>query len=257
MPEYKATSLKDLRRDALSDSIQAVSFDLFDTLLLRRCQPELSRLGDIAAAQAKALSISFVIKAEALYKARLRIQKDAFERVQHGKSAEVTHAEMIRSLRRQCNLPPEADHILAKAEIEWECRAVKANRELATLCTDIMAHKPVILTSDMYLPETALRTILQQQIPRLASLPLVVSADRAATKRSGKLFHWLIKHLGVPPSAILHTGDNMHSDVHMAAMAGLEARWLPRSHMYRTTLALRDTWTRKRLRQRGWIGRIN
>lgn len=256
MPEYKATSLKDLRRDALSDSIQAVSFDLFDTLLLRCCQPELSRLGDIAAAQAKALSISFAIKTDALYRARLKIQKDAFERVKHGKSAEVTHAEMICSLRQQCNLPPEADHILAQAEIEWECRAVKANRELTTLCTDIMAHKPVILTSDMYLPETALRTILQQKIPELASLPLALSTDRAATKRSGKLFHWLTEHLGVPASAILHTGDNMHSDVHMAAMAGLEARWLPRSHMYRAMLALRNTWTRYHLRQRGWIANL-
>lgn len=249
----QAVSRNTVRQNALSGAVQVVSFDLFDTLLLRRCQPELVRFGHIARAQAKALAGIVPVKAEALYKARLKVQKEAYDRVRRRESAEATHGEIIAALRHQCALPAATGPILARAEIEWECRAVTANRNLATLCTEITATKPVVLTSDMYLPAAALHAILQRQLPELASLPLVVSSDVGATKRSGHLFSWLAEHFGVPASTILHVGDNIQADVQMATMAGIQACWTPRSRIYRAILSFRDTRIRQRLYRQGWI----
>lgn len=242
-----------VRHNALSNAVRVVSFDLFDTLLLRRCQPELVRFGHIAKAQEKALAGIVPVKAEALYKARLKVHKEAYDRVNRGESAEATHGEIIAALCHQCALPAATGPILARAEIEWECRAVTKNRSLAMLCTELTTTKPVILTSDMYLPAAALHAILQRQLPELASLPLAVSSDVGATKRSGHLFSWLAEHFGVPASTILHIGDNIQADVQMATVAGLQACWVPRSRIYRAILSYRDTRIRQRLYRQGWI----
>lgn len=75
--------------------------------------------------------------------------------------------------------------------------------------------KRVVITSDMYLPKTAIEDILHKcgynEYERL-----FLSSDVKAGKWSGHLFDYLLTELNVSPKAVLHIGDNLSADVKMA-----------------------------------------
>ncbi|WP_220791781.1 hypothetical protein [Gluconacetobacter dulcium] len=82
--------------------------------------------------------------------------------------------------------------------------------------------KRIVLASDMYLPETVIKTILSNagydNYERL-----FLSSVTLHPKATGLLFRDLIDYAQVPANKILHIGDNNHSDFVMPQAAGLQA----------------------------------
>lgn len=235
-----------------ASAVRVVSVDLYDTVLWRACRPELLRFRDIAEAQQAGLRAAGLPApgATALHRARLVVHKRCCDRVRHG-PGEVRHADIIGATIRHLNLPEAAAPVLAEAEIGYEIAAVRPNRRLAAALADLCREKPVVLTSDMYLPAAAIRRVLAAAVPVLADLPLFLSAEIGLTKRHGALFGHAAAAMGVRPGEILHLGDHPVSDVLRPREAGLAAAWTPRSRLWRAGLGLGDTWVRWRLRRAG------
>lgn len=232
-----------------------VSFDLFDTLLLRGTRPELQRFGDFARAQHVALMAAGLASpgADALYRGRLRAQKAAYDRIRQTKTGEARHADILAEICRLCALPPEAAAILAATELECERRVLRPNRPLLSLLRQLRDCHRVVIASDMYLSAAQIGRLIDWVAPELAGVPLHVSSELGASKWRGDLFARVAAAAGIAPAALLHIGDDPVNDVVRARAAGCLALHLPRAASWRATHAARATWVRWRLARRGWL----
>lgn len=247
-------SLSALARLLADPAVRGVSVDIYDTLLLRRTRPELLRFGDVARAQHAALRAAGLASpgADALWRARLRVHKAAYDHVRdHG--GEVTIEAIIAAMIDTAGLTAAAIAPMLAAELAVEAASVRANAGLATLIAAAARSKPVTLTSDMYLRGAHLAPVLHRHLPQLSHLPLLVSSDLGASKRRGDMFALVAARLALPAAAILHLGDDPVADIRNAERAGCRAVWWPRSRSWRLAHALRRRLTRWMLRRRAMI----
>ncbi len=194
-----------------------VSFDVFDTLLLRRVEPP-SALFERVGQRAATAGLVDPSLSPALFRlARQEAEKRARAKVQ---GAEVDlaaiHAELALG-------DPAA---LAALELAVEAEMVFANPLLLPVLTGLAgAGIPVVLLSDMYLaPDDLARLLAGAGIGPDLYRRLYVSNAEGVSKAGGGLFARLLAdHPDIPPARILHLGDDPLGDVAMARAAGLRA----------------------------------
>ena len=127
----------------------------------------------------------------------------------------------------------EAERIageLKELEIKTELEVCRADPWMKKLYEKLLDQgKRVVITSDMYLPETVMEEILakcgyyRKIEDRNGYEKLYVSSEYGLTKRSGRLFNVLIQDLGSDSREIVHIGDNPVSDYIRARQAGIGA----------------------------------
>lgn len=150
---------------------------------------------------------------------RIMAQARGFERMRtHGRS-EVTLADIYACFGEA---PISVDEI-AEAEVSLELALLRPNPDLFWLLRELIAAgRPVVITSDMYLPVAFFQAVLDRF--GVGGVPVLVSCDCNATKRDrGSLFDRVILHFGLPPGDILHIGDNPLSDLQRPREKGLRA----------------------------------
>lgn len=188
----------------------AVSFDIFDTLVFR----PFSTPKELFAGVGEQLHIpDFVrIRTESEHTARLRNKKAAGH-------FEVTLAEIYDVIAEQVQFDKEAAAALEFAE---ECALCTANPYMQQVFTRLReAGVPIYLVSDMYLASAAMETLLRG-CGYNGWEQLLVSVDYNASKFDGGLYDVLRAKL--PEGArVVHVGDHPRSDVEMAQEAGLDA----------------------------------
>lgn len=192
----------------LIDNASAVSFDFFDTLFFR----PLSHSED-----------AFDILGHRFgmpdFRERRRTaQAVAFQHMHSQGRSEIT-LEDIYTCFSPADVPNDE---LMRAEYELELKLIEPNPELFPLFSALLSTgKPVVITSDMYLPVEFFVEALRPH--NMAHIPLFISADCNATKRDrGELFDIIADRLGLPPQNILHIGDNPLADVNRARERGFQ-----------------------------------
>jgi len=194
---------------ALIAAADAISFDFFDTLFVRPlADPE--DAFDI-------LGRRFGMND--FRERRRAAQTEAFRRMHERGRKEITLADIYECWDARVVSSQDA----MAAEEALELMLVRPNPELVEhFRRAVASRKPVVITSDMYLPASFFEAALRRN--GLPVVRVVISADRNATKRdAGELFDVLIAELGLPPNRILHVGDNAVSDVQRAGEKGLVA----------------------------------
>ncbi|HEX7706658.1 MAG TPA: hypothetical protein VF701_09410 [Thermoanaerobaculia bacterium] len=169
--------------------VEVVSFDIFDTLVLRRHYSP----SDVFCHAAGPHSPGFRF---------LRIAAEKLARLRHRQQQDVS-LEQIYAL-----LPHPAER-----EMAAERQTIFANPQAKVIYDRALAlEKRIVAVSDMYLPEPFLRELLEGagygEIERI-----YVSCEARRTKCGGDLFDHVATDLGVAANRILHLGDNEHSDV--------------------------------------------
>lgn len=183
-----------------------VSFDIFDTLLIRKIQ--------------KPTDVFRLIESD--YKepgfARQRIYAE--RRARSEITAEVTLDEIYDRI-------PSRLKKYKEIELDYESKLLVRNDYVYQMYqAAVSAGKDVIVISDMYLPSDFLNEILKRE--GYEHLKCVfVSNDYRATKWSGYLYDAVIGQLGLEPKKILHVGDNSQSDIDRATSRGMQASWVP------------------------------
>lgn len=180
----------------LADESEIISFDVFDTLICRKCRPH-----DVFALVSDKCGIkSFTHdRIECEHKARVK-----------SKHEEITLNEIYDELSviygHEC-----ADKLKA-LEIESEFDVIYANSELKEFF-DLMKsnHKRIIIISDMYLPVNIIEAMLNK-CGYEGYESLYVSSEYSLTKRHGSLFAHVLRDKNISPDRMLHTGDNFISD---------------------------------------------
>ena len=101
-----------------------------------------------------------------------------------------------------------------RCEIAWESSVVQP-LAAGVVLLDLLRGEGIdtILISDYYLPAPYLRTIIAAAGVAVDDLPLLVSCDQGASKRSGGLLRRVRDEHGVQPAHHLHIGDSAGSDI--------------------------------------------
>ncbi|TWA80499.1 haloacid dehalogenase-like hydrolase [Azospirillum brasilense] len=194
-----------------------VSFDVFDTLLLRRVETP-AAVFDAVARRARAAGLVD----EGLTSPLFRLARQEAERQARQAAGDRGGEVELAAIYRHAALG-DAD-ALAALELEVEAETLFANPLLLHALRALAERGcPVVLLSDMYLPPDALRGLLRGAgISDRLYRSLYVSCVEGCSKRDGGLFRKLLAdHPHLRPERILHIGDDAIGDVTMAQAAGL------------------------------------
>lgn len=211
-----------------------LSFDVFDTLLLRNHRSELSRFIDVS--QQVSLHITGktgrVFSADQVLMARLLANRLSyrFSRQVEG-CREGTLLDIYRSVLTQLELAPtqvDVDHCV-EIELQYECTQLVVNQPLIALIQNhIQQDGRVIYVSDMYLNARQINELFTRLGVDVGMFALhISSADTVISKRSARIWPWLLQTLDVAPASIVHVGDSFHSDYTTPRACGINAVHIP------------------------------
>ena len=179
----------------LEAKTEYVSFDIFDTLVLRNCE--------------KPSDVFRIVGSniDGFYEARVQAEKE----VRHAsRFEEITLNEIYEHLRSVYGTD-KADQLKQK-EIETEITICVPNHEVVEKYNEMVAQgRSVFLISDMYLPKAVIQSILNK-CGIGGYKKLYVSSEYRKTKRSGKLFDLVLKENAISNNRLTHIGDNPVSD---------------------------------------------
>ncbi len=188
-----------------------ISFDLFDTLLLRCCA-EPRDVFDLVA-QKLGMESFARLRPEAEAEARRRVT---------GSEKEVSLAGIYQVLGEWLNIDTRA---AMRLELETESAVCTANPFMKKIFDTLRGMgKTLILTTDMYLPRRAIEQLLTD-CGYFGYDRLYISSEVMHSKASGALYRHIAGELG--GRSVIHVGDNYTSDVEHARRAGWEAYYYP------------------------------
>lgn len=220
--------IEDVKLRIASTQTEIVSFDIFDTLLLRPLwdpadlfllmQPDFERIcGDHKTTSFKRLRQVAEVQA----RERLGISTYGYE--------DVSLTEIYCQMGRILDIPNEILNTLQRREEELEytlCRPRHMGKELFDFAN--ACGKRVILISDMYLEKETVQTMLQK-CGYEGYEEVFLSSNIRLVKFTGNLFSHVINKLHVKPSMILHIGDNWDSDICLSRQKGFQTFFLPKT----------------------------
>ena len=219
------------------DTIDVLSLDIFDTVLLRDEKSELERFHDIAvrfAGLSEVRAVFPALSSRTALTARLNCARTAYQMGERVEGTTEGRLDQIAALMMQVLRAP-AERRVALADIWCATELAVEGEQLraSTFALDLArianaAGKRVILVTDMYLDEEQVRMLLAQcgadprQFHAISS-----SADTIVNKRSGTIFPYLNSKLSMVPDRVLHLGDSYVSDYLQPCLAGWQAQHLP------------------------------
>ena len=201
----------DRRLARLLRAAQAVSFDIFDTAVLRALAQPVDLFRLMGPAVSRILgedSSGFVV-------ARPQAEAAARERAwQNRRSAEVSLDEIYDLLGELIGFDPNTAGLLIQAELDAEFAVCRRNPFIHAVYRWCLDHgKRIAFISDTYWPHSAIAELLQR-CGYDAYDALLVSSALGKSKADGKLLREARSLL--PVRRWLHIGDNYASDVVMA-----------------------------------------
>lgn len=235
--------LEKVKKQILDKNIKYISFDIFDTLIVR---PFLKPV-DLFKFLDKEYRILANCKTGVNFSQIRTVSENIAREEQHKKDPniqEITLDDIYNTIAKLYEIDKHILDKLKEKEKEYEikfCSRRNTLYELYTLALD--TGKKVICTSDMYLPKKTIEQILKNNgYDKIDKLYL--SSDIKKTKGTGDLYKYVLKDLSISPKEIIHIGDNYETDYKRPQKLGMNAIYIPK-----TTDALKDTKYTKNLTQ--------
>jgi len=167
-----------------------------------------------------------------IYQARQRAMQRVYKVSNNGDNfREGSINKIILHMLADLNIDFLYYDLFIQAEIEFEVSSVSLNKKLINFLENLALKNDfeIILVSDMYLSESAIRQILNLKEFNLKCANVYISSETSFTKASGELFDYLLSQGPYLPKEIIHIGDNFYSDYVSPKCKGMEALHLPRS----------------------------
>lgn len=216
-----------IKEHIIDDKIKYVSFDVFDTLILRpflEPRDEMILLNPIINKYYKnGLGIDFYnIRFESELYARDLVKDN--EKVQDVTLDEIYDA-MAKMYKLDKNIIEELKENEIKNELKY-CMQRKTSYEFYKLAKYV--GKKVIVISDMYLSKNNIKAMVEKcgytEIDKY-----YISSEIKLTKASGDLYQYVMDELDIKPEQMMHIGDNWFSDWKQSGSYGIVAEFLPRT----------------------------
>ena len=184
----------------------AVTFDVFDTLIVRKVFKE----SDVFKL------ISFV--QNEIKGSYVDIRKKAEDKA-WAEENNPTIYDIYQQIEKMLHIPEDINNKLLELEVQVEKQILCKRLEVCNIMDQVIQDgKKVYLISDMYLPKEILRDILDD-VGIEGYTDLFVSCDYGVSKQEG--LYNIVKDIICPDdNTILHIGDNYYSDIVSAQDAG-------------------------------------
>lgn len=184
-----------------------VSFDIFDTLILRNV---LNPSDIFKIIQNKIGRSDFYIK-------RINAEKEA---VRKSLKEEITLEEIYSNIT-ELKSDNEKEYVM-NLEKETEIKYSLLNpifREIIDYCRK--NNMKIIIASDMYLDESTIKSILEKN--KVEYDYLYLSSKINLRKSRGKMYTYILKDLGISKNELVHIGDNKLSDYIVPKIMGIKS----------------------------------
>jgi len=224
------------RLDALLEGRSILSFDVFDTLLLRDNISELRRFYDIGTRMAGVVAKSGgglfnrPVKAVDAFLARHMGTLATYRASEIvGEGAEGSMNELHATASRLLVNSDALKAAFVEVELAYESERLTPNSVLLEYARKARSRGlRIVLLSDMYMHAEHIRNLLGRAgIEGDLFDAVISSADTKATKACGQAFRRLEQAFGAPPEAFVHVGDNLICDFVRPMQAGWRALHLP------------------------------
>ena len=202
-----------------------ISFDIWDTIIKRKCHPEETKL---ATARYIVLKYNNELKDEYKNIYEILKRRDEIEAEECKKNKEKGFDEECRILdvfkileKEIFNKEMNIEEELLKEEIEQEKRVIFINPEILPIFEKYKDLKMYCI-SDFYMSAESLKELLDYLNIPVKIEKIYSSADYLLNKRTGNLYKKAEEELGIKPEDHIHVGDNQYSDIEMANSLGIE-----------------------------------
>ena len=217
----------------------SITVDIFDTVLLRKWQPEAWRFYSLAKPMSEAINKTGLKSTPyQFYSARQSFSKLLrTASLETGKDHETTHNAIMNAIvedlaRRQKTKLSKAVQLklvtkLKEIELQYEITQLKPNKPLLKLLNQAKnKSSKIYFVSDMYLETKELNQLLKAKKIKVFSGG-ISSADTLLGKSSGRSFLELVRKFpSISLISSIHIGDNMRSDFRVPKQIGLKAYYL-------------------------------
>lgn len=220
-----------VRTMIISNSINIVSFDIFDTVITRTVA-EPRGIFDLLAQR--------ISQWDTILPNRLR-QDFTRQRMMAEREArtasireDISLNAIYTFLSEKFRLPPWACAKLKALEIrtELEC-TIGVPKAIELIRFARSCGKRIIFVSDMYLPKMMIVRMLRNSEAYKDTDGVYVSGECGFTKGSGRLFDYVLGEEKCSPFQILHIGDNYNSDVIKPKSLGISSMYFNETHLNR------------------------
>ena len=227
----QGTALPDVNVDPRGDGRPIRSFDVFDTVLMRRVGEPTGLLRLLA----ERLSASGQLPCDKDGWVAARIRYEHGLRRWTGKPAKLRdiHLAVAHALGLDPCFAWSTCAAELEAELDLSVAVPGARRLLAEARAQVGSEGSLVFVSDTPHPEFLLREMLRRQDMLRPGDRIYSSAERGATKMDGDLYVLVQRELGVQGRSIVHTGDNKRSDVAAARIAGWTPTYRPGAQLSR------------------------
>lgn len=260
---YRVGGFSALRRivEQRRADLQAISVDVFDTLVARCVEPPELIVHRVAAQLAEHLGIPQYVD----YFLHLRVEAEQTLRraaFADGHDHECHHDELVTAWLER--LLPDWEPAVRDELAEWvEQTELMLERQAlqpkvnARLFLEWAKSKGlrVLAISDMYLGRRHLRRLLDEMGYAGLIDEIYVSSEHRVGKYSTRLFQHVLAQEELEPAAVLHVGDNFQADALAPARLGVTGIFLDERH--ERVRRRRQTWSARAAARGGiWPGRM-
>ncbi len=191
------------------DKVEIVSFDVFDTLLLRNYVNPTDLF----------LHVEKKEDAKGFYFERVDAEKRC--RRKYKDKEDITIDDIYNEI-------DGGFRHLKNCELELEKKSLHRNPQIKPLYDyALQKGKKIIAVSDIYLPGSFLKNVLLDNgFPVFDGV--FVSGELNKTKAKGTVFKYVLEKCSIAASRLLHIGDNEHSDYKVPKELGINSRLYPK-----------------------------
>lgn len=203
-----------------------ISFDIWDTILKRKCHPE-----EIKLHTANYIMLKYEKQLKEKYKDIYEILKlrDEIEanickqNKENGFDDECRIINVFQELQKEifAETIEDISEELLKEEIEQEKRNIFISPEILPIFEKYKDLKMYCI-SDFYMSAESLKELLDYVKLPVKIEKIYSSADYLLNKRTGNLYKKAEEEIGIKPEDHIHVGDNQYSDIDVANGLGIE-----------------------------------
>lgn len=218
--DYEDERFNEICSAIASESIKVVSFDIFDTLVIRNVYAP----KDIFSMLSCSADVRSVFGHHDFFELRTQAETDVRKAlVDQGRKEDPTLDSIYKRIGEKCRVSERDLAKIKDLELSYELDFIDRNEALAAVFDFALQQgKKIIITTDMYLPRLFIEKLLYKHGFH-GYTELFLSSDCGYTKKFGDIYPYICAKLQVAPNNILHIGDNIKSDITNAQNFGLLA----------------------------------
>lgn len=216
-------------------SKKVISFDIWDTIIKRKCHPEEIKL---RTAYYIVLKYGDLLKEEYKDIYSILLERDDIEAKLcteaeiAGHDAECKIEEVFKELQKEIFTKKHDDisKELLEVELQNEKDVIYVNPQILPIFEEYK-DRDMYLVSDFYMSGDSLKELIEYLKLPVKFKKIYSSADYLLNKKTANLYRKFEEDLGIDPSEHIHVGDNEYSDIAKAKELGIETIQMKRDYI--------------------------